>query len=207
LSRPSFEAFCATNVTIAQMVEDIPFVQSVLYKSPYSGCSKFSGFGVKAVAPPAPGPPGPPGPAGPPGPPGPAGTSFVWRGPWDNTTTYSSNDTVSRSGSTYISLEDANINNDPLSDPVYWNLMAQAGAPGTGTAAIQVWGETPAGAIDGANLDYTTANAYSAGLLAVYLNGLRLRPAADYTETGSQSFQFINAPLAGDSLSVDYIQP
>ena len=31
------------------MVEDIPFVQSVLFKSPYSGCQKFSGF--TAVAP------------------------------------------------------------------------------------------------------------------------------------------------------------
>ena len=38
------------------MVEDIPFVQSVLYKSPYSGCAGFSGFGVKAAgAPPKPG--------------------------------------------------------------------------------------------------------------------------------------------------------
>jgi hypothetical protein len=37
------------------MVEDIPFVQSVLYKSPYSGCAGFSGFGVKAAgAPPKP---------------------------------------------------------------------------------------------------------------------------------------------------------
>jgi hypothetical protein len=81
------------------------------------------------------------------------------------------------------------------------------GPPGTGTAAIQVWGETPVGAINGTNLSYTTANAYSAGLLAVYLNGLRMRRTADYTETGSQSFQFVNAPLSGDSLSVDYIQP
>jgi hypothetical protein len=34
-----------------------------------------------------------------------------------------------------------------------------------------------------------------------------MRRAADYTETGSQSFQFLSAPLSGDSLSIDYIQP
>jgi len=144
------------------MVEDIPFVQSVLFKSPYSGCSRFSGFGVKAIAPPVPGPPGPQGPPGPMGPQGPQGPP----GP-----------------------------------------QGPQGPPGTGTGAIQVWGETPAGAINGTNLNYTSANPYRPGLLAVYLNGLRLRRSADYTETGSQSFQFLNAPLSGDSLSVDYIQP
>jgi hypothetical protein len=70
-----------------------------------------------------------------------------------------------------------------------------------------VFGETPVGAINGTNLSYTSARPYSPGLLAVYLNGLRLRHSNDYTETGSQSFQFISAPLAGDSLSIDYIQP
>jgi hypothetical protein len=69
-----------------------------------------------------------------------------------------------------------------------------------------VWGETPTGAIDGANLHYASANPYSPGLLGVYLNGLRLRRAADYTETGTQTFQFLNAPLPGDSLSIDYVQ-
>jgi len=71
---------------------------------------------------------------------------------------------------------------------------------------VAIWGETPGGTINGSNQTFTTANAYTANLLAVYLNGLRQRRTADYTETGTQSFQFISAPLAGDSLSVDYIQ-
>jgi hypothetical protein len=70
-----------------------------------------------------------------------------------------------------------------------------------------VWGEIPVGAIDGSNLSFGTANAYRAGLLAVYLNGLRQRPGADYSETGTQSFAFLSAPLPGDSLSIDYVQP
>jgi hypothetical protein len=81
------------------------------------------------------------------------------------------------------------------------------GTGGVGGAATQVWSETPTGTIDGVNTSFTTAHAYSTGLLAVFLNGLRMRRSADYNETSSTSFQFINAPLSGDSLSVDYIQP
>ena len=137
-----------------------PYVQSVLYKSPYSGCDKFSGFAAPTAAPPQPGPPGPPGPMGPqgppgppgadstvPGPPGPAGpagpqgpigpqgppgsgTSFIWRGAWNTTTTYHPGDTASRSGNSYICINQ-NTNSDPLTDTTNWNLMVQAGAPGS----------------------------------------------------------------------------
>jgi len=43
-------------------------------------------------------------------------------------------------------------------------------------------------------------------LLGVYLNGLRQRRSADYNETGTTTFQFLAAPLPGDSISIDYIQ-
>jgi hypothetical protein len=81
------------------------------------------------------------------------------------------------------------------------------GPPPSSGPVQSVWAETPSGTIDGANRSYTTANPYTAGLLGVYLNGLRQRPSFDYSETGAQSFQFVNAPLAGDTISVDYIQP
>jgi hypothetical protein len=74
------------------------------------------------------------------------------------------------------------------------------------TATTNIWGETPFGPIDGTNLSYSSAHPYTSGKLAVYLNGLRLRPSSDYIETGSQSFQFLSAPLPGDSLSIDYVQ-
>lgn len=145
------------------MVEDIPFVQSVLYKSPYSGCGSFSGFAkARGVVPvPIPGPPGPMGPQGPVGPMGPQGP----QGP-----------------------------------------KGDQGPPGTGTGSALIWNETPAGAIDGLNTAYSTANAYQAGCIAVYLNGLRQRPGAnnDYNETGSNTFAFVKAPYATDSISVDY---
>jgi hypothetical protein len=95
--------------------------------------------------------------------------------------------------------------------PTEIGIYSPAGPPGpmgpAGPAVQGIWGETPTGAINGTNLNYTSAHPYSPGLLAVYLNGLRLRRSGDYTETGNQSFQFINAPLTGDSLSIDYIQP
>jgi hypothetical protein len=69
-----------------------------------------------------------------------------------------------------------------------------------------VWGETPGGTIDGANRNFTSAKPYTAGQLAVYLNGLRQRRSSDYVESGAQNFQFISAPLSGDSLSIDYTQ-
>lgn len=82
------------------------------------------------------------------------------------------------------------------------------GPPGTSGAALKlVWGEIPTGAINGINQTYSSAHPYSPGLLAVFLNGIRQRALNDYSETGSQTFQFFNAPLPGDSISIDYTQP
>jgi hypothetical protein len=80
--------------------------------------------------------------------------------------------------------------------------------PSTGSSTPHgVWGETPSGTIDGSNKNYTSAQPYSPTTLAVFLNGLRMRRSGDYTETGSNSFSFVTAPLPGDSLSIDYMQP
>jgi hypothetical protein len=132
------------------MVEDIPFVQSVLYKSPYSGCGSFSGFGVKpAVAPPA--PPGIQGPPGPQGPPGETGQGYTWRGTWTASTAYYPYDTVAFGGSSYVCIG-ANTNSAPPSS--YWNLMAEEGAagapgePGTSAAWRGAWNATTTYNID-----------------------------------------------------------
>jgi hypothetical protein len=75
------------------------------------------------------------------------------------------------------------------------------------TGGTNIYGETPSGALNGVNKTFTTLHAYSPNMLAVYLGGLRLRKPDDYTETGSNSFQLVTAPLSGDNLSVDYLQP
>lgn len=46
-----------------------------------------------------------------------------------------------------------------------------------------VLNETPSGAMDSDNVNYTVAFPYVAGTLCVYYNGNRLRPTTDYVET------------------------
>lgn len=79
------------------------------------------------------------------------------------------------------------------------------GGGGTPSSGISIWGETPAGTINGTNKNFTTAYSYAAGQLAVYVNGVRQRRTDDYSETGVSTFQLVSAPLTGDLLSVDYI--
>ena len=148
-----------------------------------------------------------------------------WKAGWNATTACRVNDAVQKRGASYMCIT-PNTGQDPITQPAYWTLFAAAGATGPagptgpqgpigpqgpagsgGTGTVQTWGETPSGNIDGSNMNYTTAYAYSPNLLAVFLNGLRQRRTADYTETGSNSFSFVSAPLAGDSLSIDYVQP
>lgn len=78
---------------------------------------------------------------------------------------------------------------------------------GGGGGAMVVWNETPLGAINNTNQVFTTANSFRSSSLALYLNGLRQRAPGDYMVTSANSFQMVNAPLTGDSLSVDYTLP
>jgi len=71
---------------------------------------------------------------------------------------------------------------------------------------VAVYGEIPAGAINGLNRDFSTAYIYVPTLLGVFLSGLRLRRTDDYLETGAQTFQLVTAPEVGDSICVDYMQ-
>ncbi len=75
----------------------------------------------------------------------------------------------------------------------------------SGPAGNLVAGETPTGVVDGLNKNYRTALAYLADSLSVYLNGLRQQRLADYTETGDQTFQFVESPWLGSTVRVDYM--
>jgi hypothetical protein len=112
---------------------------------------------------------------------------------------------------TGVAGSSANVVNVGSSSNAVLSFTIPTGAPGpqgpigpSGGVASSVFGEVPGGSIDGANKNYGTLYPFSAGLLAVYLNGLRQRHPDDYSETGSQSFQMLAAPLPGDSISVDY---
>ncbi|RMG74278.1 MAG: hypothetical protein D6710_01810 [Nitrospirae bacterium] len=66
---------------------------------------------------------------GPPGPPGPPGSGFTWSGSWTSGTSYSTNDVVEHSGSTWVAVS-GSTNQEPNTSSTYWDLMAQSGLPG-----------------------------------------------------------------------------
>jgi hypothetical protein len=132
----------------------------------------------------------------------------IVEGRWGNTLgSFPSGIDTSDSYSADVSFEKSAGSSWPVAIPSLIGPAGPAGPPGTSAATKMIWGEDPSGTIDGVNTSFASANPYSPNLIAVFLNGLRQRRTADYTETGSQSFQFVNAPLPGDSLSIDYIQP
>lgn len=69
----------------------------------------------------------------------------------------------------------------------------------------RVYGEEPAGAIDGVNPFYTTSLAFQPASEAVYLNGVRQREGAanDYTRAPT-TITFTLPPRIGDVILVDY---
>jgi hypothetical protein len=87
------------------------------------------------------GPEGPIGPAGPTGATGatgatgdvgPTGPPITFRGEWSGATTYAAGDAVflSSTGSSYVSLQAANTNQNPQSSSSFWSLLAARGATG-----------------------------------------------------------------------------
>lgn len=74
-----------------------------------------------------------------------------------------------------------------------------------GTAASEARNETPAGLVNSSNTIFTTAHAFTAGTLQVYLNGIRLQVTSDYTITGASQFTFLTAPDTGSIITVDYL--
>jgi hypothetical protein len=69
-----------------------------------------------------------------------------------------------------------------------------------------IYGETPSPSVNGAQLVFTTANAYIAGTLVVTRGTLRMHPIADFTETSSNTFTMVVAPESNEPLIVDYIK-
>jgi len=57
-------------------------------------------------------------------------TGFAWKDAWDSGTTYKLNDAVSLGGTSYLSLVDDNLNNDPDTSPSEWAILALEGADG-----------------------------------------------------------------------------
>lgn len=90
------------------------------------------------------------GPAGPPGTPG-----LVWRGTWNNATSYVTGDGVELNGSSYIALQ-GSTNNNPESSPTRWQLIAAKGAQGNPGPGVPAGGTTNQVLAKTSNADYAT---------------------------------------------------
>lgn len=60
------------------------------------------------------------------------GVGITWQGTWSGSTTYALNDAVYKDGSTYISVQAANVNHDPATDTTntWWAEVAIQGTQG-----------------------------------------------------------------------------
>jgi hypothetical protein len=79
---------------------------------------------------------------------------------------------------------------------------------GGGVIPLFIFGENPAGFINGINTVFTTAHQFVLGTTALYWNGLRQNRGAgnDYVEGAVNTLTMAVAPVAGDVLVVDYIK-
>lgn len=86
---------------------------------------------------------------------------------------------------------------------VDYNVSATGFTVGTNST---ISSEIPTGTINGTTTVFTTARAYIAGSLEVYVDGVHQRRTTDYTETtpSSGTFTFVSAPLTGQSVVCNY---
>lgn len=69
----------------------------------------------------------------------------------------------------------------------------------------EVIGEDLTAQINGVVSVFTTTNEYVTGTLKVYVNGLRYRPAVDYTESSADTFTIAGDVITvGSDIIVDY---
>ena len=75
----------------------------------------------------------------------------------------------------------------------------------TGSGGGQAWvvDQIPVETPNGARTLFTTGT-YIAGSIRVMLNGQVLTRVNDFTETSATTFTFVNAPLTGDVIRLDY---
>ncbi len=67
-----------------------------------------------------------------------------------------------------------------------------------------VWKETPTGAVNGTNKNFTTSSPYISGSLQVFVNGLAQSGFTTETAPGSGNFSLDVAPKTGDDIKVQY---
>jgi hypothetical protein len=72
--------------------------------------------------------------------------------------------------------------------------------------STEVYGEVPAGMVNGVNASFLTTNPYRANSLRLYLNGVRQKLINDYTLVPPNTVVFVLAPRTNDHILVDYLR-
>lgn len=76
-------------------------------------------------------------------------TGIQWSGAWSSTVTYSINDVVSYGGSSYISLINGNLDNEPDISPTDWALLAEGSSANPGGVSGDVQTNNGSGGLAG----------------------------------------------------------
>lgn len=136
--------------------------------------------------------------AGPVGPAG-EGLGFVFRGPWSTLTAYHVNDVVSLLGSSYVAVS-ANTGVNPSTDGgTNWQILAQAGAPGSSLPLLQIDGIN--------NTDQAKLNIIPSGILTATADAhggvtLNVTMGGALTLTAGQNINaFQGIAVRGDGLA------
>jgi hypothetical protein len=93
-----------------------------------------------------------------------------------------------------------------LADGVPSTCLEDGCCDTSGLADLMVYNETPATPPDGLAVNFTTVQAYEAGTLRVYQDGMRLQKGTDWIEINPTTYQFTTAPSVGMTIVVDYIK-
>lgn len=77
---------------------------------------------------------------------------------------------------------------------------------GTGASLNIVYGETPAGLVNGSNATFTTAYDFVPEKVQVMINGIIQKPVAHYNTSGLRTITLSDSPNTGETILVTYIK-
>jgi hypothetical protein len=72
--------------------------------------------------------------------------------------------------------------------------------------STEVYGEVPAGVVNGVNASFSTSFPYRSGSERLYLNGVRQKRIGDYTVSPPTTVVFVLAPRTDDVVLIDYLR-
>jgi hypothetical protein len=124
-----------------------------------------------------------------------------WRGPWSSTTSYSVNDVVSYSGSSWVAKY-ASTNAVPSTSSAQWTMLAQAGTNGTnGVSGLEYNGATtvvvPTGGTTASVGCATPTKKILSGGYTGTSNSIYAVQSYPSSATNTWSFRFVNSGSAG----------